>query len=484
MSPEELAKLLGVPDPKTAGPVGPAVVREAWSTPDKTKSDTVFRHDKWTLSQGERLKTVEDDGKVLVDLTKEAAADLYLAYFGHDPEWETDCGVPVREAFLKGLTESDDFQKTKTHTLWDDLASESAMKWAAVLYDRFEKEVEKAAQDSGKKAKPGAKQPKPKDAADAYAAGAQAATEAKKVADEIRDQAEAFNGPAPGDGSQPPGGQDPIESAKVLKKARRDPGLKKIAELAGRFRLSISGARRRRATTGPEDLIGIGPTGDVTKVVPVELALLRSPRRYVRLYALARLARGQATGLLRKSPAKKNRGPLVVVLDESGSMTPIQYESKGVALALAHWAVSQGRWSSLVAFTGGTTLGQNLRHVVLKPGAWNPSAVMNWCSHFFSGGTRMDCPLAELPDLWEREDFPPDADVVFVTDAELSPLDDPYTKFNDWRREKKVGAYGLVVSNFTHGIPIMGKFCDRVWHVTPGAFAPGAEPTENLFEGL
>jgi uncharacterized protein with von Willebrand factor type A (vWA) domain len=56
--------------------------------------------------------------------------------------------------------------------------------------------------------------------------------------------------------------------------------------------------------------------------------------------------------------------------------------------------------------------------LVIPPGTNDEIALLKWLEHFFSGGTDMDVPLAELPLKWSSLGCPRGkTDLIMITDA-------------------------------------------------------------------
>ena len=87
------------------------------------------------------------------------------------------------------------------------------------------------------------------------------------------------------------------------------------------------------------------------------------------------------------------KGPVIVVIDESGSMEGQKvHTAKALALALAWVARHQKRWIALVAYSGDS--GERL--LPLPPGRWNEPALMDWLAAFIGHGSSLDVPASKL----------------------------------------------------------------------------------------
>src|SRR5205807_3723869 len=99
-----------------------------------------------------------------------------------------------------------------------------------------------------------------------------AVAEAGKEVTELHDAAAAL-----GMGPGMPGSNDPAAVAALFKRVRGDSTLRRICELAGRFRRVAQSKQRQKATHGLDDVVGVEPGGDVGRLLPAELARLVVP---------------------------------------------------------------------------------------------------------------------------------------------------------------------------------------------------------------
>ena len=114
-----------------------------------------------------------------------------------------------------------------------------------------------------------------------------AVSEAGKEVSDLHDAASAL-----GMGPGTPGSHDPKAVAGLFRRVRTDPTLRKICELAGRFRRVAQSKQRQKVTHGLDDVVGVEPGGDVGRLLPVELGKLMVPE--LELNTLRRIVERQA----------------------------------------------------------------------------------------------------------------------------------------------------------------------------------------------
>ena len=139
-----------------------------------------------------------------------------------------------------------------------------------------------------------------------------AVTEARKEVDELKGATAAL-GLGPGQ----PGSNDPRAIAALFQRVRNDPALRKISELAGRFRRVAQSKQRQKVSHGLDDVVGVEPGGDVGRLLPSELVKLAVPE--LELDTLRRIVDHQALCREHHAVEPVGKGPILIVADESGA---------------------------------------------------------------------------------------------------------------------------------------------------------------------
>jgi uncharacterized protein with von Willebrand factor type A (vWA) domain len=176
----------------------------------------------------------------------------------------------------------------------------------------------------------------------------------------LRDAAEGLahvafqGGHMPGNGTHE---GTPHEYAAVRPLAARlklDERLRRIAVLAGRFKRIAASKRRQRVKHGADEVTDVEQGADLGRALPVELAKLT--HRLLRLDFMRALLERQALQYRLEGTASLGKGPLVVLLDKSGSMDgPRDVWATAVALALLDQAQRERRTYALLGFDSRVT---------------------------------------------------------------------------------------------------------------------------------
>ena len=191
-----------------------------------------------------------------------------------------------------------------------------------------------------------------------------------------------------------------------------------------------------------DDLVGVVLDGELGRLLPQELAKLALPE--FEDDTLRRLVERQCMAREYRTAEPVGKGPIVVVVDESGSMSGEKvHTAKALALALAWVARQQHRWCALIAFSGGT----EGRLLPLPPGRWDENALAGWLTEFLGGGTTCDVPLVELPNRYWKELACPkgQTDIICLTDAIVRVPADVRDNFLRWKAQVQARLLSLVI---------------------------------------
>jgi Mg-chelatase subunit ChlD len=186
--------------------------------------------------------------------------------------------------------------------------------------------------------------------------------------------------------------------------------VERIARLAGRMYVALRGARAGRVHGIPTEVYSVEQGNNIGRLLPSELVLLTEP--LLETVVLERIASRRAAQYAVRGDAKQSKGPLVIALDESGSMRGRRNEwAKAATVALARVAMDQKRSVSVVHYSTSAVVQP------LKPG--DASAMLSMVRHFLGGGTAIGLALGvavqEVRNLARKHQK--GADVVLVTDG-------------------------------------------------------------------
>jgi uncharacterized protein with von Willebrand factor type A (vWA) domain len=261
-------------------------------------------------------------------------------------------------------------------------------------------------------------------------------SEASKEVSECKEACAAL-GMGPGS----PGSNDPRAVAALFRRVRNNPTLRRICELAGRYRRLAQSRQRIKSTHGMDDVVGVVLDGDVGRLLPHELAKLADDD--LSDDAMRRLVERQMMCREFHATEPVARGPIIVCTDESGSMSGEKgHTAKALALAMAWVARMQKRWIALCAYSGDS--GERL--LALPPGRWDESALMDWLEGFIGRGSNLDVPVREMPRIYRALNAPlGKTDVIFLTDAQCRIPAELQQQFVGWKKAVRARLITLVI---------------------------------------
>jgi uncharacterized protein with von Willebrand factor type A (vWA) domain len=403
-------------------------------------SPTALRLDSWGLRRGTDVlresERLQQCLAVLGDTERQAhaVADFHGAAFEVDPQVNEDCTDPLRREFIKQLLETAECHELRASTVLNDTASEIATTAFAAQYAELHK-----VRDKDEKKEPSKERGSGHDFQTEISVlrhVSMALAEASKEVEEAREAAAAM-----GMGPGAPGSNDPRAIAALFKRVRSDPTLRRICELAGRYRRVAQSKQRRKAAHGLDDIVGVIMDAELGRLLPQELAKLAIPE--FEDDTLRRLVERQTMCREYHATEPVAKGPILVSIDESGSMEGEKcHTAKALALALAWIARQQKRWCGLVAYSGDS--GQRL--LALPPGRWNDVAVMDWLAEFIGCGSSLDVPVRELPGYYQKLGAPVGkTDVIFITDAVCRIPPRLKEEFSAWKRRVRAQLISLII---------------------------------------
>lgn len=210
-----------------------------------------------------------------------------------------------------------------------------------------------------------------------------------------------------------------------------------ILQMAGQM-IRFALAKRKEQRKGNTRVGGVVYGNDVAKLASSEFGAFAHP--LLELDLMRRIVERQALNIRKFDEDPMGRGPVVVVVDESGSMRGTEIiMAKALALTLARLARQDKRW---IYFVGFADIGQE-NHLCMPHDEWDEGELMNWIEHFFGGGTDFDV-LYHISQRWNEMDAPVGkTDVVFITDGHDAMSPEREEAWNKWRKDNHVTAYGI-----------------------------------------
>ncbi len=237
--------------------------------------------------------------------------------------------------------------------------------------------------------------------------------------------------------------------------------LKRIAELAGRLRRIAIEQQRQKPQKGTDEVAGIELGADIRKMVPSEA--LWSDEDVEMVFASKLHEQSLAQFEMSKTP-KKERGPIVMLIDSSGSMSSnaANIWAAAVSLAFLEIAFEQKRAFALLHFSTST-----IRKDVFSNWSNIDREKMLEAVSFFEagGGTAFEQPLMDCIGVIRDGGAFENADIVMITDG-CAHISEDFLK--KWKTEKTAlgfNCYSILVGGDTNATTNR-KFSDDVVHLS------------------
>ncbi|MEY4613274.1 MAG: hypothetical protein RL179_1247 [Planctomycetota bacterium] len=393
--------------------------------------DWGFRRGTQLLEESERLQAL--------DIPKEGIVDFHAAVFEPDPKLNASCVDESRLKFLQQLMETNEFQSLHASTQMQPCASEVG---ATALAEQFVAQSQKSSSED-----------KDHNEFTNLRAIGKALEQAREEVELAHESAAAL-----GFGTGQPGSNDAKRIGAIYKRVRSSKILHKICNLAGKFRRLAQAKQRQKTKQGFDELVGMKADNDLGRMLPQELAALLDP--VLEQNVLRRFFEKELWCREFQSFEPVGKGPLICVVDESGSLEGDRnHAAKALALALAWIARQQKRWCALIAYSGDS----GERILPLPLGQWDEVALMDWLEAYIGMGSDLDVPVREMPMFYESLNAPKGkTDLIFITDGACSIPAKLAKTFNDWKRSVHAKLITLVIDNEPNDL---GKISDEVHRI-------------------
>jgi uncharacterized protein with von Willebrand factor type A (vWA) domain len=239
------------------------------------------------------------------------------------------------------------------------------------------------------------------------------------------------------------GGQTPLrEKMELAEQLQRSRKLREIALLCGQLLPFAHAVQQTRLDETPEEIAGVTLGRELSRLLPGELALWDDA--HTELLFLRGFAQGRLWQYEMGSPRMEARGPLIVALDSSGSMSEAlagqsrEIWSKAVALCLLSLARHEARDIAILHFSGNVTT----YHFV--HGQATLAALVECAGHFENGSTCFEPWMREALRLVDTASFDR-ADVICISDG-LAEISEAFeAEWNRRRAERGMRVFGILL---------------------------------------
>jgi uncharacterized protein with von Willebrand factor type A (vWA) domain len=253
------------------------------------------------------------------------------------------------------------------------------------------------------------------------------------------------------------------EKLVIVQQVGRSPKLQQIAAVCGRFTRITLQQQKTRVNHPPDEITSITTGSEIERLLPSEIALLSDPDLEDLFYL-----RFSERGLMQYDMIgyePQGQGPIIIAIDESGSMTTDyggmtgEVWSKAVMLALLSIARLQKRDLAVIHFSGPN----DLRVDLFPKGQATPAEVIACVIFFFNGGTVFEPWMKKALELIDGSQFEK-ADVICVSDGISDVSPEAQAEWTKRRAERGMRAYGVLIGA-NQGEALLDEISDAVFHL-------------------
>jgi uncharacterized protein with von Willebrand factor type A (vWA) domain len=421
---------------------------EEWSE-EHAPQETTIKLDEW-----DEVRGIELNEKLRRDVNVAAeTCDFFAMAYKSEPELHEVCKDQRRQQFIEGAMSSPEYKVLRQNTLLNEMTSEMAAKEFIDKYEVLKQQDKKNENLSPRQERQMPKELRDEASLDSAIHGALAS--AQEQIEEVMECARGL-----GVGGSNDGKMDAKRTIALYHRVRNNHRLKMIIDRAGRYRRLAQSKQRTKVTHGKDEMVGIELAGDISRLVPLEMVMITDDD--FEMDAIRRLVENQSMCYEYKGIEKLGKGPIVICIDESGSMDgePIA-QAKAFALAMAWIARQQRRFCILSSFSDSYAG----RYIVLPPNKWDETKLCDWLSSFYGGGTDVNYPLNTIPSMWDKLGVPKGkTDMILITDGELSVPEVIRKSFLEFKQREKVKLTSLIISYAPGSI----QHVSDDWHLING----------------
>lgn len=246
----------------------------------------------------------------------------------------------------------------------------------------------------------------------------------------------------------------------IASKLLNDKKLRMIADLAGRMSEVAFQVQSTKSPDPTDELTDVRTGHDVARLLSSELLYLADEDLELVFYH--RYANDLLMSYEIQGYTPQGRGPMVVMIDNSGSMSGEPEEwSKAVMLALRMIAEKQKRDFVVIHFDS------YVQKVDEFPkGIAAPEKMLANIEFFSGGGTNFEPPMQEAMKKM-RESRYKRADAIFITDGLCAIQDEECRAWNELRTKSGMRSYCILIGDDRYGRGVMEKLTDRLMVVNP-----------------
>ncbi len=255
-----------------------------------------------------------------------------------------------------------------------------------------------------------------------------------------------------------------------------------LLDLVGRMRSLARQKARESVRERTDEIHSIELAGDLSRLLPSELAALASDVPERRLEAEARFIEGRSLGWRLKEKPADRRGPVIAMIDSSASMAGERMEwATAVALGAVDLASGRGglpKRPSCVLFFNERVAGETR----FAPGERDVRKLLSVATVGAGGGTDYEPVLKRALEVASESAYD-GADLLLVTDALCRLSDEFQRKLLSEKSQRGMRLYSVLIGTRSAGE--LERYSERVFTLEDlKSAAPAREVAGQVFSGL
>lgn len=438
MSKDELKELLGDGAEAAEGIV-------AGNGEPEPESPTVLKVDRWTTRAGERLvdRWIEAEVPGITAADVPLAADAVETLLSSAPRQAARPADRTRARWWEQLMNSPECVALRARTVCSPAVAEIAAAELANQWIAYHAET-----GSDKEKRDGDADGGEEESAESSVRRIRSTRKALASAERAAEEAEATGA---GLGLAMDSSADAAKIARYTRRLRKSSNLANIMRMAGRFIAKAKQLQKQRTNLPGMEITGVELSGDLARLLPLESSLVAGAVPELEMLALSRLVQRRSLSYRRILRSPVAMGPIVVSVDESGSMYGPKIEAaKGIALAMASIARAQKRPFLLAGYSDDETI---------RIAESTPDGIADWCEQFLGGGSSLDLPLASIRPHWPTGPIGKQADHIIIGDAEVTAATPEWiAEYKAWAKARNIKTYAIVIGQHRPGA--LGEVAD------------------------
>lgn len=243
----------------------------------------------------------------------------------------------------------------------------------------------------------------------------------------------------------------------AIESIRRSSKLNKLTDLIGRFKESAITEQKRKAKHGAVEIKSVSVGNQIQDTLPSDRMNLCNEVTKKDFYR--RMTENQLLTYSKEAHKQKNKGPIIVCVDTSGSMEgDEEIWSKALSIGILEVAQMQKRDFACIIYSSHAD-----DPIVIRKDEIAPQKIISCAENFHNGGTDFQQPLTKAIELINDSTFK-NADIVFITDGDCYVSDEFCKKFKRIKEEKDFKTLGVLVNMGRGHVSdkSLKEFCDSI----------------------